>query len=265
MYLVFDIGGTNMRLAVSEDGQTLGETKTIPTNKNFNQAILDFKKTAEELSKGQQITKAAGGVRALDKTKTKLMNSPHFPLWVDEPLKQELEKALNTEVILENDAAIAGLGEALYGAGKGKSIVSYITISTGVGGVRIVDGRIDRNFQGFEIGNQIIDLEGKTFEAYISGEALERKYQKKADEITDSAVWDEEARLLAIGLNNVTVFWSPEIIILGGSVTKSIPLDKVKNYLKEVLTIFPQIPLIEKASLEDMAGLYGALTLLFKA
>lgn len=261
MFLVFDIGGTNMKLATSTDGRILGEVKVIPTIKDFNQAILSFKQVAKELSKGQPFNKAAGGVRALDRTKTKLLNHPHFPLWVDEPLKEELEKALSTEVILENDAAVAGLGEAIFGAGKGYSIVVYITISTGVGGVRIVDGKIDKSSQGFEPGNQIIDLAGKTLEAYISGEALERTYQKKADEITDPQIWQEVAKYLAVGLNNVTVFWSPEIIVLGGSVMQSITIDAVRAHLKEVLTIFPNSPNVELAKLGNESGLYGALAL----
>ncbi|MCL4366232.1 hypothetical protein M1437_03325, partial [Patescibacteria group bacterium] len=56
-----------------------------------------------------------------------------------------------------------------------------------------------------------------------------------------------------------TVLWYPDIIVLGGSVTQSIPLEKVATYLKQFLTIFPQPPQLVRGTLGDDAGLYGAL------
>lgn len=262
MFLVFDIGGTKTRIAVSSDGKKLGEIKTISTAKNFLDAVSLFQKTAFNLTKEEPIEMAVGGVRALDKTKTKLLNQPHFPLWVDEPLKKKLEEALKTKVILENDAAMAGLGEAVFGAGKEYAIVAYLTIGTGVGGARIVDKRIDKSSQGFEPGNQIINLDGRTLESYISGEAVERIYGKKAKDLEDPKIWEKVAKYLAIGLNNVTVFWSPEVIVLGGAVMQSIPLDHVRAYFKKNVTIFPTPPEIIPAKLGDSVTLYGALQLL---
>lgn len=99
-------------------------------------------------------------------------------------------------------------------------------------------------------------------EAYVGGAYLEKIYHQKAEEIKDPAVWDEVAKYLAIGLHNTIVHWSPDIIILGGSVTQSIPLDKVSNYLKEYLTIFPNLPRLSKATLGNQSGLLGALVIL---
>lgn len=266
MYLVFDIGGTNIRLAVSQDGKTLNQLDSIPTAKNFSQAMSSFKETAEKLTNGQKIEAAAGGVRALDMTtKDRLVSHPTIPLWVGEPLKQELEKSLGCSVSLENDAAMAGLGEAVFGAGQGKKIVAYITVSTGVGGVRIVDGKIDQSMMGFEPGNQIINVDPPAYlERYISGEGIRQRYGVKGENLSDPKAWDEIAKLLAIGLNNTIVHWSPQIVVLGGSVIKSISLDKVKSYLNEYLTIFPDCPEIVLATLGDEGGLYGALHYLVK-
>src|SRR6185436_9338463 len=58
--------------------------------------------------------------------------------------QSELNKLFNCPVYLENDAALCGLGEASVGAGQGSKIMVYLTISTGVGGARIVGGKIDR-------------------------------------------------------------------------------------------------------------------------
>lgn len=264
MYLVFDIGGTNIRLAVSQDGKSLDQTETIPTHKNFSEAMSAFGETALKLTKGQKIETAAGGVRALDMiTKDRLVNHPTIPLWVGEPLKAELEKALGCSVWLENDAAMAGLGEAVFGAGQGKKIVAYITVSTGVGGVRIVEGKIDQSMTGFEPGNQIINIDPPAYlERYISGEGIRQRYGVKGENLSDPKAWDEITRLLAIGLNNSIVHWSPEIVILGGSIMNSISLDTVNLYLRQMLKIYSQLPEVVKASLTDKAGLLGSLAYL---
>jgi predicted NBD/HSP70 family sugar kinase len=267
MYILFDIGGTKMRLAISRDGKGFDKPKVVKTPTDFSEAISLIKKTALELSEGKEIKAAAGGVRALARTKDTLRNQPHFPMWVDEPLKSELEKALHAPVYLENDSAMVGLGEATSGAGKGYKIVAYVTVSTGVGGARIVDGVIDVSSQGFEPGNQIINLGGTAayLETCISGPSLEKRLGKKPCEIADPAVWEEEAELLAVGLNNVSVFWSPDVIVLGGSMITgdpAIPLDRVEYHLKNILKIFPEPPPLKQASLGDAGGLHGALEFL---
>lgn len=275
MYLVFDIGGTNMRIASSQDGKNLDQIETLSTLTNFSEAMSAFEKVALNLTKGQKVKVAVGGVRSLDmKTKAKLRPHPTIPLWVDEPLKETLEQKLNTNVYLENDTALVGLGEATVGAGKGKKIVAYITVSTGIGGVRIVEGKIDQNYLGFEPGNQIIDADVSLkpavdfpgyLERYVGGNALEKRYGIKPENIEDPKIWDEMAKLLAIGLNNIIVHWSPEVVILGGTVGRRIPLEKVRIYLKEFLKIFPEIPDVLPASLGDQGGLLGSLAYLKKA
>ena len=271
MYLVFDIGGTNMRVGVSADGQSIKESKIIPTPKDFEQGIQVLKQAADELSKGEKIERVAGGIAgALDRNKTMLTKSAHVAGWAGKPLKQELERVFETGAKLENDTAIEGLGEVTHGVGKGIEIAAYVNIGTGVGGVRIVDGKIDRNGLGFEPGHQIIVPDGNPctcggrghFESYVSGAYFEGLYHQKGEEITDPKIWDEISRYVGIGLTNITVHWSPDIIILGGAVARRLTLDKVKIYLEEFLTVFPSSPPVVLGKLNHDAGLYGALELL---
>lgn len=270
MYLVFDIGGTKTRIAVSKDGNKLDQVETIPTALDFKEGVRSFVETALKLSGDQKITVAAGGVRALNKDKTGLMPHPHFPLWENEPLLDELKREFECPVYLENDAAIGGLGEACFGPGKGYSIVAYLTISTGIGGARIVNGNIDNNSMGFEPGNQIIDLDGSILkkegpvylEEYIGGHALEKRFGLKGEMLNDERIWDEVTKVLSIGLNNTLVYWSPDIVILGGSGMESISLDKLNLYLRESVKIYPQLPPVVKANLGDSRGLYGAMAFL---
>ena len=271
MYLLFDIGGTNMRLAISSDGKTVSEPTIVPTPPDFQDGLKTIKNIAGQLTGGQKIEGVAGGIAGpLDKGKTMLVKSPHIGEWINKPLKVELETIFKVPVFLENDANLGGLGEATAGAGIGYSIVAYLTVSTGVGGVRLVNGKIDENSLGFEPGHQIIIPEGNLcqcggkghLEAYVGGFYLEKIYGQKAEKLHDSAIWDQVAKYLAIGLNNATVHWSPNIIVLGGSVMDSIPLQKVRTYLQEFLTIFPDCPETTLSKHGDLAGLYGALSLL---
>lgn len=271
MFLLFDIGGTNTRIAVSSDGKTISQIKIIPTSEKFEEGLHFLKQTSDELSEGQKIESVAGGIAGpLNKEKTMLASGPHVSGWIQKPLKTELEKIFSCRVLLENDTAIEGLGESVKGAGLDKEIVAFINIGTGIGGVRVVEGKIDRNSMGFEPGHQIIIPDGNDctcrgkghWEAYVSGLYLERIYGQKAAEITDPDIWDKITRYTAIGLTNVTVHWSPDIIILGGSVSKRINLVKLQLELEKYLTIFPTAPKIAYTSLGTDAGLYGALELL---
>lgn len=253
--ILFDIGATKTRIAFWDGGKEdkFEEPKVFETS-DYEHGLSIFLETAKNLAKGREIKGVAGGM------------SRNIPGWNYENLKADIGGNLGAEVFLENDAAMVGLGEAVFGAGKGFNIMAYVTVSTGVGGAKIVDGKIDEHAIGFEPGKQIMDVEsGKTLEDLISGRALHEKTGKHPKEITDPAVWEEHAKILAFGLNNIIVEWSPDCVVLGGSMITgepAIPLDKTENYLKEVLKIFPVIPVIKKAELGDFGGLYGAMAYL---
>ncbi len=271
MFVLFDIGGSNMRIAVSADGQTITNSKIVSTPEDFNQGIQAFKQVADELSGNEAVKGVAGGVAGpLDREKTCLAKSPNIPGWINKPLKSELERVFACHVILENAAVVGGIGEAVKGAGKGNKVVAYIALGTGVGGKRIVDGKVDESSFNFEPGHQIIVPDGDLcncggkghMESYVSGSYFEKKYGQKGEEIKDPKIWDEISRNLAISLVNSTVHWTPDIIVLGGSVSKGLPLDKVNVYFKEYLTIYPTAPQIVLGTLGETAGFYGALELL---
>ena len=83
-------------------------------------------------------------------------------------------------------------------------------------------------------------------------------------DIADPHFWHEFEEYLVIGLNNLVVTWSPNVIVLGGTVgllPQIIP-DRVSLNLYKTTTIFPQLPKVVKGNLGDRAGLYGALALL---
>lgn len=270
MYIVFDIGGTKTRLASSFDGETLNQIKIYDTPTDYDVGIAEFKSVANALSAGEPIDCLAGGIAGMYNAKNSRLVRSNLTSWINHSFKFELEKVFNAPVYVENDAAIVGLGEAHRGGGCSHEIVAYVTVSTGVGGARIVHGKIDEKSLGFEPGHQIIDVDrtmipdsvGNTLENYISGKALAQRTGKSPKEIKEAVFWDGFAKILAYGLNNLCVFWSPDVIVLGGSMIigdPAIPVDKTEKYLKEIVKIYPEIPVIKKAELGDHGGLYGAL------
>lgn len=271
MYIVFDIGGTKMRVGYSINGAQLAQIETVPTPSDFHTAMETFERLARKVSGGAPIKVAAGGVPGpLSPDRSRLLAAPNLPLWAHQPLKQRLAEILLTnDIFLENDTALVGLGEAHRGAGQGSDIVAYLSISTGFGGVRIVRGRVDVRRIGFEPGHQILNTlwpldptQAPTdLESYFSGAALKRKYGQRPEEIVDPNVWEESMRWLALGVHNTAVYWSPDVVVLGGALMNHnlMDIDKVAQYLRDLMVIFPTVPLIKKASLNDMGGLQGAL------
>lgn len=268
MYLLFDIGATKTRVAFSPDGKTIEENNIYPTPLNYAEALLQFEKMAEHAIAGRKLVAAAGGIAGSVTREGKLNVAPYLK-WSDVELKTDLVKILKVPVELHNDTALGGLGEALYGAGKEYKIVVFITISTGVNGVRIVDGLIDKSVNGFEIGPHIINQlsDGKliTFGQSVSGSTLEKKYNKMPSQIEDDEVWEEVAKNIAIGVHNANAFWSPDIVVLGGGVmqNKKLSIEKIKKYMSDIPNLSVPLrvphPMLVKSKMRDEVGLWGAL------
>ena len=279
MFLLFDIGGTKTRLSISRDGNNFIPPEIYDTPSDFDAGINLIANYLKKQDIGiQKVGGAIAGV--FNKTKEMLIYSPNLPDWIGKNLRRALVNVAGTEnIILENDAALNGLGEAVYGAGKDYKIIAYITISTGVGGARIVNKKIDTAVFGFEPGHQLIKVcnsicsddlncssgeELDYLESFISGASFKKRYGENPSEIKSEKIWDRIYHYLAIGLNNVMVFWSPEVIVLGGGVVSSddFSLERAAMHLEKIMKVYPELPVFRKSSLGDFAGLYGALNLL---
>ena len=267
MYLLFDIGGTKMRLAASRDLKKMGPVKIMATPENFKEGMAVLSLGVKALAHEERIRAVAGGLAgAFDSGKNTLVTGSNLTGWLDKPIKKEIAYITKSPVYLENDAALAGLGEATHGAGKNYPIITYLTISTGVGGARISNRKIDPSAHGFEPGYQIVDIGGKSCSkckgkhlgAHISGRGIYEHYGRRAENIKDPRIRRDLARWLAYGVNNSVAHWSPHAVILGGSVMKIIPLSVVTANLRNIKR-FKYMPAIRRGVLGDAAGLWGAM------
>jgi glucokinase len=275
MYVLFDIGGTKTRVAITDDLFTIAAVEKFDTPLSYREGLAAVVDAVRKLTNGTPITSIAGGIRGpLNHEKTGIVSEKVLHDWVGRALTKDLEKELRAPVYLENDTAIVGLGEVHYGAGKGHDIVAYHTVSTGVGGARYVHGKLDVVSVGFEPGHQILDIDRTilgshippTLENMVSGTALQKRRGVKPYEIDQNdAVWDELAKYLACGLKNTVVYWSPEVIVLGGSMIIGDPrifLEPIRKYTEEALDGLVPCPLIVDATLKDEGGIYGAMALI---
>lgn len=265
MFLLLDIGASKLRVGVSENLTDLNSHQIIQTPKLFEEGIDSIKQLAANLANGKLFKACAVGIReVLDPQKEKLVNNPSsslIPDWVNKPLKNVLQHEFCPEVYLENDAAMAGLGEASFGAGHGYQVVAYITVSSGLGGARIVNNKIDSSLFGFEPGEQVINyLEELVYLGdYVSGADLQKKYLQKPELIDDPVIWKKVNKVLSIGLYNITVLWSPEVIVLGGGMAPKLSIEQILGNMLHLNRKFPTLPSVVKAKLSDLSGLYGCL------
>ncbi len=201
---------------------------------------------------------AAAG--AIDINRGIVGDSPNIPHWHNIPLKDRLVEALGGPIFVLNDANAAALAEHRLGAGRGLNNVIYITVSTGIGGGMIIDGQLYQGTDGSaaEIGHMVIKIGGPLckcgkrgcFEAMASGTAIARLakarlrrgeqsmmlglVQGKVGDVTAQtvaaaarkgdalalAVVEESAAYLGIGVANLVNLMNPQMVIIGGGVSK---------------------------------------------
>jgi len=166
LLLALDFGGTKHSAAVLVRGEKSwrGRERVFsPPGADAGYDLRTMYALARELLGGAR--PAAVGVSfggPVDFTRGLVRLSHHVPGWEDTPLKQMLEAEFGAPAVVDNDANAAALGEHLYGAGKGRRNLLYITVSTGVGGGWVLEGRPWRGQEGMagEIGHMVVDPHG---------------------------------------------------------------------------------------------------------
>jgi fructokinase len=273
-YVLFDIKGSKTFVGISHDLVTLDATDSFFTPATMSEGVKKIVASVKKMT-DKAPEAMAGGIRGiLNEERSGIENDAILTGWKKKSITAELKKSFDVSVYLENDTAIAGLGEALFGAGKGLEIIAYHTVDEGVGGVKIENGMIDLASVGFEPGHQVLDIDrtilgdniAPTLENLISASAIKDRYGNDFTSIpADDVLWSELAEYLAEGLRNTILYWSPDAIILGGALMLSEPridVDLVRKHTVAALNHFVPTPYITLAKLGDNAGLYGAMAVL---
>lgn len=163
-----DLGGTNLRIAAVQENGTLLEKLTTGTQvaKGRDYVIGEMCDAIREVSKkhqGQDLLGIGIGVPGIiDMDTGMLYASPNLPGWDHYPVREEIERRLNTKVILENDANAAAMGEKWLGAARDYPSMCMLTLGTGVGGGLVLNEKIWHGATGMagEVGHMNVFPEG---------------------------------------------------------------------------------------------------------
>ena len=281
-----DLGGTKIEGILLDEKYNTIQRKRIETHqengydsivKSIISLVNELKaKTNEGISVGictPGITDVSSG----------LIKNSNTQCLIGTPLKNDIEKALGSQIVMENDANCFALAESLLGSAKGYDVVFGVIMGTGVGGGIVINGTLHKgrtNIAG-EWGHHTLHPNGNEcycgkqgcVETYISGPALEKRWleitgkkeslQSIVSMASTSAQWEEEfLENFGTSLANVIDILDPDVIVLGGGVS-NIPFlydEGKKAVYDKVFSDSIATPIL-KNSLGDSAGVFGACLL----
>ena len=260
MYLAIDIGGTKTLLAVfSKDGKLI-ESQKFPTPKDYIKFKSELKKTVDKFFSQYKFAMACCAVPGRLNYKTGMAIGLGNLDWRNILIRADLSDILAVPVLVENDAKLAGLSEAQLVL-RQYSKVQYITVSTGIGGGVVIDGKLDDDSKYIEPGFMMLEHNGKLtkWEDFASGRAIVKRYGKKASEIDDKKTWQAISRDLATGLIDVIALVQPDVVIIGGGVGAHFDKfgDLLTSALKKYENPLVPIPPIVGAKRPETAVIYG--------
>ena len=264
MYAGVDVGGTKTLVALlDEDGKVLEECR-FATPREYDAFLSEVAKAFTGFQ-ADDLLAAVAGVPAtvLDRERGVGVSFGNLP-WRNVWIEKDLEQIFGCPVVVENDAKLAGLSEALL-LKKQYTKVLYVTISTGIGYALIIDGQIDTSIGDGGGRTMLVEHKGKmmVWESFASGKAIYEKYGKPAHDIQDDRIWHTIARHIAKGLIELIAVTEPEVIVFGGSVGTY--FDRYKPYLMTALQHYElplfAIPPLAGAQHPEEAVIYGCYQL----
>jgi glucokinase len=288
-----DLGGTNLRAAaVDRSGKMLDHVAGKTAYSAGRDAILGDMVEAIETLRSRFGTEGLAGIGVavpgfIQLEKGVIRNSNNLSSLENFPIRDQIGQRLGTQVILENDANAAALGEQWIGAGKGVKDLVLLTLGTGIGGGIISDGQIIRGSLGMagELGHITVVPNGNPcgcgnrgcVEKHASATAITAmaKLLGLGDALSAKQVYDlavggnEKARTIFVSMGEslgivlamlVNTFNFPLYLLSGGVIAAwdlfAPPM--IEETRRRSFSFRASEPKVEKAGLGNEAGLFGA-------
>lgn len=288
--LAIDLGGTQLRAAhINQFGRVENRTSVVTDSKNGPSAVVaQMLALAQQLGMDNVTHVGVSSPGPLDNETGTTLELPTLPGWNNFPLRETLRQTFDRPVTVENDGIAAAYGEWKFGAGRGLLHLVYVTVSTGIGGGVVVDGRLMRGARGMagHIGHMMIAREGPMcscggrgcFEALAAGPAFGRSglvhgYENASDIVAAArtgnvqalALVRQEAEYLGYGFASLLHLFSPQRIVVGGGVSNALDLmlPVIEKTMKPITMPAFRVADVVRAELGDNAGLIGAAGLAF--
>jgi len=211
LYLGIDLGGTKIAAGVvSSDGEVRGLSRVdTPAREGVAAVVRAMAGAARGAARAAGVSVkrlAGGGVGApgpIDVEAGLVVSPPNLPGWRDVALGRLLGRGLGLTLALANDANAAGLAEHRFGAGQGCSPLVYLTVSTGIGGAILIDGKVVSGARGAagEVGHLVLVPDGPLcgcgnrgcLEALASGTAVARRAREAVRQAAPSTLTERFA------------------------------------------------------------------------
>jgi glucokinase len=290
-----DIGGTKIAVGLVDDSGRVLARQQAPTQTAgaWPQALPLISGMLQKSAREANATIAGIGIGStgpVDPLNGKFENLDTIPQWSGASPVDDLAREFHVSVAMENDADAGALAEATWGAGRSKSRLIYVTVGTGIGGGIIFDGHLYRGVDGAhpEIAHQVLEANGVPcscglrgcWEALAAGPGMAKWMESQSeytgprgltarriyehamagDPLAARAV-ERETFYLGIGLANLVNLFTPDAIILGGSIMKSagVFLSDIRKVMQQGCRFVPLEKVeLSLASLGDDANLIGA-------
>jgi len=291
-----DIGGTKIAVGVVDDGGKVLASAETPTDAKRGYADALDRMTTLLRGSAQRAGCTLRGIGIgstgpIDPITGRIGTTEFIKEWEGCNPVKDLAERFAIPVAMENDADAAALGEAHWGAGRGRDHLIFVTVGTGIGGGILINGKLYRGVDGAhpELGHQSLDASGPLcycgvygcWEVLARGDAMAEwmlantppgnegqaltgkrvcELAGAGDSLARRAV-EREGHYLGLGIANLITLFTPEVIVLGGSVMQSADLF-MEQIRAEVRRCCTQVPCekteIRLASLGPLTGLIGA-------
>jgi fructokinase len=271
-----DLGGTKIEIAVFEsDGREMLRRRAPTPRAGYDAALEEFSSLIldAERAAGAACSVGIGMPGTIHPRSGRVINAYNTP-FNGRRLKHDLEERLDREVRFANDANCFALSEALDGAGAGCSVVFGAILGTGVGGGIVVSGAVLNGHHGIggEWGHTPLPWMTREehpgpvcncgrrgcIEQWCSGPALAREKGARGEDQALAVYADRLARAFSLVIN----FLDPEIIVLGGGVSRE---QRLYASVPQLLPRYVYSPVVETpivpAKFGDASGVRGAAML----
>lgn len=296
-FVGIEIGGTKLQLVVGDERARILDRQRFPVERAEGAEGIR-RKIREGLQRFRLHAVSAIGIGfggPVDHSSGTILTSHQVQGWSDFPLQKWVEELTGIPTWIDNDANVAALGEACYGAGQSHSRIFYVTLGSGVGAGMVIDGSLyhSTRYAEMEFGHVRLDKAGRTVESSCSGWAVDEKVRNYVAEHPGTLLQElvagverGEAQVLgtallrkdtvareilegtaddlALGLSHVVHLLNPEIIVLGGGLSllgdplRLAVADRLTRYLMHVVQ---PGPMIQISSLGEDVVPVGALSL----
>jgi glucokinase len=279
-----DIGGTHMRAAlVDPRGDVLLRRSAATPGDDVPAALIDLVASlVSEQGHGDPSHVVLALPGQVDYQEGALLWAPNLPpKWPEQLCSRVLSEEFGLPTLVANDADVAAVGEAFFGAGTGHANLAYLTVSTGIGAGIVQAGRLARGRWSLaEVGHTVIDIEAwragrpSTLEELGSGSGVARLAVESglgsldARGVRDAAskgngaaaaIWQRAITACAAGVANLAMAFSPDVVVIGGGLGRQDAFFyAVRTLVLERGEHLPADLTVARSALGDDAGLIGA-------